>query len=58
MRKRRYSLPEQEAEIARLALRITLSSLQEIEGTPYDIWLKAGAEDLLKKLENYQWQTA
>ena len=62
LRRRRYSLPEQEAEIARLALRITLSSLQEIEGTPhstpYDMWLKAGAEDLLKKLENYQWQTA
>lgn len=62
MRRRRYSLPEQEAEIARLALRITLSSLQEIEdtphSTPYGTWLKAGAEDLLKKLENYQWQTA
>ena len=58
--KRRYALPEQEAEIARLALRITLSNLQEIENTPhstpYDIWLKARAEDLLKKLENYQWE--
>ena len=60
--KRRYSLPEQEAEIAKLALRITLSSLQEIEdtphSTPYDKWLKAGAENLLKKLDSYQWQTA
>lgn len=60
LKKRRYSLPEEEAEIVRLALRITLTSIQELEGTPhqtpYDKWLKARAEDLLKKLETYQWR--
>lgn len=60
MKKRRYSLPEEDAELVRLALRITLGNLQETEETPhetpYDKWLKARAENLLTKLDNYQWK--
>lgn len=57
MRKRRYALPANEAEIVRLALRLTLDGLEEIKDNSANIkWVQARAEELLNKLQNYQWE--
>jgi hypothetical protein len=57
LRKRRYALPANEAEIVRLALRITLDGLEETKNdSAYMKWVHARAEELLNKLQNYQWE--
>lgn len=57
LRKRRYALPANEAEIVRLALRLTLDGLEEIKDNSANIkWVQARAEELLNKLQNYQWE--
>lgn len=57
MRKRRYALPANEAEIVRLALRITIDGLEETKNdSAYMKWVHARAEELLNKLQNYQWE--
>lgn len=59
LRKRRYALPANEAEIVRLALRITLDGLEETKNdSAYMKWVHARAEELLNKLQNYQWEVS
>ena len=62
--KRRYSLPEGDAEIVRLALRFLIHDLQEGEETlghttEWDVYwqhTRVKAQALLKKLDTYKWE--
>lgn len=60
MKSRRFSMRKDEAEIVKLALRITLQTYEQMElwqqKDPYYAWMRSRMEELLKKLEEYQWE--
>lgn len=60
MKSRRFSMRKDEAEIVKLALRITLQTYEQMElwqrKDPYYTWMKSRIEELLKTLEEYQWE--
>lgn len=60
MKSRRFSMRKDEAEIVKLALRITLQTYEQMElwqqKDPYYTWMKSRMEELLKTLEDYQWE--
>ncbi len=58
MKKRRFSLTAEDAELAAFAIRYTLTGLNATieQFDPYASWRAASLETLLNKLSNYKWE--